>query len=287
MKNQEINTSQCIIQPPVGYLGINYSFPNPNPQWGSTRKQGCYNFDCDFSLGSQPDTRVGTFLSFNATFNHSSGNLPAYHVGGNQGGYFGVQVKSPGEYIAIFSIWWALDAVAGAWGETKSEVEAWYVEGNPWKPGITGPPWPDSGRKWAGGPFKSCRTPITLKENSKYRMRIWELGSTEHPTEPEWWGCWLIDLNSNEEQFIGKIQVPASWGWLDGTAAGGFMEYFDALPEGCASIPSSATTVFNAKANNSGQIGSTSVNLYGACLDALKARTTIESDKTGCTIKIV
>ena len=273
------NLSVKKVVPPQGYLGINYEFPDPNPNnQADPQKPGLYNYDYDFSLGSNPDTRVGTFLSFNAKFNNSDKDLPPYHVGGIQGGYFGVQVLSPGVYQAIFSIWWALAAEAGPEGQTVDNVEAWYSDDDPWNPPITNPPWP-TGRKWAGGPFRSCRTPISLEENTNYRIRIWEESQGNG-----WWGSWLINLSTNEQQFIGKIQVPAHWGRLNGDHAGGFMEFFNAMPNGCDSIPGSTTSILNGKANNGTQTGKTSVNLYGQCEQNLSPRTSLNCDDTGCTV---
>ncbi|KAI0560992.1 hypothetical protein FGB62_95g067 [Gracilaria domingensis] len=34
------------------------------------------------------------------------------------------------------------------------------------------------------------------------------------PDQPEWWGAWVMDMETAQETFIGQIKVPASWRYV-------------------------------------------------------------------------
>lgn len=279
------NTALGQVKPPQGYIGFRLNFPNPDPVYWNGTQKGFYNFDYEILLKNSSDALAGTFWAFNFSFRDSTKTLPANHVGGEQGGYVGLQVKGSNDSLAIFSIWWALDARPGPGANCVEDIEAWYNDANPWAPAITSMDQTDSSRKVAGGPFRSCRLPITLSANTKYRIRLWEISNARKPNEPEWWGAWLIDVTNGKEYLIGQIQTPGEWSWLNG-GTGGFIEHFGLMPNGCASIPASQNTIFPTRADNGSQLSTTEAYLYGNCETDLKSRTSIDCDSGQCDITI-
>jgi hypothetical protein len=265
------------VDPPQGYLSFDRSFTEPSVWNGD--KDGFFNFDFDFVLHDTSSQLAGTFWANNFTFRDSDTSLPSNHVGGDQGGYLGVQIIDSNNSIAIFSVWWAQDAEAGPGATCIDGLEAWYNDSNPFDPPITNINSVDPSRPLAGGPFMSCRLPIDLVSNARYRLRLWVL------SEPgDWWGAWLINVDTGDEQFIGKIQLPNSWQWLN-ASAGGFIEHFGPMPDGCDSIPASESTYFAATADN-GITSSLSANLYGDCMTPLSSRTNISCASGQCDVSI-
>jgi hypothetical protein len=143
----------------------------------------------------------------------------------------------------------------------------------------------DADRPLAGGPFRSCRLPITLGADQSYRIRIWQLADARKPDDPEWWGAWLINDSKGTEQLIGQLQTPGSWGWLTG-AAGGFIEHFGPMPQGCASIPPSTSRYDTVKADNGAFTSSISASVYGDCKAGLDGRTAIECGGGECRVTV-
>jgi len=101
------------------------------------------------------------------------------------GGYIGLQVVGS-QKKAIFSIW---DAITGE-------------PGNPFQEG--------DGHGW------QIIINYDWKLNRKYRLRIWEFNVEQNGDE--WWLAAVYDYASGVDTIIGKILVPAAWGWLDATS---------------------------------------------------------------------
>ena len=84
---------------------------------------------------------------------------------------------------------------------------------------------------------------------------------------------------------IGDLQVPGSWGWLEGRA-GGFIEHFGPMPQGCDSIPASSSTFFAVSADGGSRQSSISAYVYGKCKDSLQPRTQINCADGRCDIEL-
>lgn len=100
-------------------------------------------------------------------------------INGN-GGYIGLQVVGS-QKKAVFSIW---DAISGDPGHMIDE----------------------------GGSVWSIVVDYDWELGQKYRLRIWEL--EEDQNGDEWWMGSVYDYATGTDFIIGKILVPASWGWL-------------------------------------------------------------------------
>jgi len=101
------------------------------------------------------------------------------------GGYLGLQIVGSQKKV-IFSIW---DAITGE-------------PGNPFQEG--------DGHGW------QIIINYDWKLNRKYRLRIWELNVEQNGDE--WWLAAVYDYASGVDTIIGKILVPAAWGWLSNTS---------------------------------------------------------------------
>ncbi|MBT8079150.1 MAG: hypothetical protein KJO31_11290 [Gammaproteobacteria bacterium] len=277
--------AQTTVSPPQGYIAFDRVFDGPPPTASNGTQTGYYAFDYDFTLGNTSEELAGTFWANNINFHNSSSALPPNHVGGDQGGYVGVQVKSATESIAIFSIWWALDARPGPDAHCVEAVEAWYNDDRPWEPRIHAMSDTDPSRPVAGGPFRSCRLPISLQPNTPYRLRLVEVADAREPDAPEWWGATFTNLSTGEEQWIGQLQVPGSWSWLQ-SSAGGFIEHFGPMPAGCDSIPATSSAFLATSANNGDATSSNSARLYGQCEAALQPHTNIQCRDGRCQVDI-
>lgn len=277
--------AQSNVTPPQGYIGFTRVFPGPPPEYWNGTQRGHYAFQYQFELGNTSGELAGTFWSNSIRFRNSAAGLPPNHVGGSQGGYLGVQVKSRIESIAIFSIWWALDARPGPGGHCVDQIEAWYNDDRPFDPPIRSMSEVDPSRRVAGGPFRSCRVPIELAVNETYQLRVYEVGDARKPNTPEWWGASLVNVSTGKEQAIGQLLVPASWGWLE-SHAGGFIEHFGPMPAGCDSIPATSSTFFAATADKGSFESSISANLYGKCKASLHARSNIDCAAGQCVIEV-
>jgi hypothetical protein len=71
----------------------------------------------------------------------------------------------------------------------------------------------------------SCRIKYNWQEGRKYRVRVWELEKAEAPETGTWWGSWVMDMETQKEEFIGKILVPESWQRLSNQSFN-FTEYW-------------------------------------------------------------
>jgi uncharacterized protein DUF3472 len=257
------------ISPPQGYIGFDVDFRSA--AGSNAVPNEFYNVDLPLMFNSPLANHHGTFWSHQFTFTNSTAGLPSNHIGGEQGGYFGLQVLPDGHQIAIFSIWWASAAQPGAGASCTSDVEMWYQDDKPFDPPITDAAKTDHRRHVDGGPFRSCRLPVTLAAGRKYRLRIWKVGDPDKTAGAKWWGAWLINDDTKEEQQVGQMEVRSAWGGLS-VGSTGFMEQFGPMPAGCQSIPSSTTTFFPATANAGSFTAKMSTNVYGACENAVKAR---------------
>lgn len=277
--------AQATVTPPQGYIAFDRVFEGPPPTpWNGTQI-GFSAFDYDFTLSNTAGDVAGTFWANNFTFHNSTSALPANHVGGDQGGYLGVQVKSATESIAIFSIWWALDARPGPGAECIEAVEAWYGDDRPWEPRIHSMSDTDASRPVAGGPFRSCRLPIDLNPDTPYRLRVVEVADAREPDKPEWWAATFTDLSTGTEQYIGQLQVPGSWSWLQSNA-GGFIEHFGPMPDGCGSIQATSSAFLATSADNGAAESFIKARLYGKCAETLKPKTKIDCRNDRCQIDI-
>lgn len=250
------------VNPPQGYISVNNTFAT-NPA------EGFFNVDFHLKIRNL-DSLAGTFWANTFTFHNSTAQLPKNHVGGDQGGYLGLQVIDPGSYLAIFSIFWATDAPANLLGpgaQVVRAIEMWYDDAHPFDPPITDPAHTDPNRKVAGGPYLSIRAPVALRSDTKYRLRIWALANPGKTG----WSAYLMDEDAQKEVTIGNLEVPPTWGDI-GQNPGGFMERFKDMPNGCVSIPASTTIYYPATANGGSILSSLSTNVYGACQAEVQPR---------------
>jgi hypothetical protein len=252
---------------PQGYLGVDNVFDR-NPA------EGFQSVDFYLTIHDLASLR-STFWSNTFTFHNSASGLPPNHVGGDQGGYLGVQVIAPENHIAIFSIWWATGSTPMNGASVTTDVEMWYNDANPFKPPITDPAHTDPNRKVAGGPYTSLRLPITLLPDVKYRLR---LASARAPFSG--WTASVRNEVTGVETVLGVLDVPPSWGGVNANP-GGFMEFFGQLPNGCASIPPSTTTFHRAMANEGGISSTVSTRVYGACQEDISGRYTATRSADG------
>jgi hypothetical protein len=273
--------------PPQGYASLNQDFGPVDPVYWNGTQRGFWRVDLPLRLGSDPSALRGTFWALNFSFRDSSASTlyPAGYVGGDQGGYVGLQVLDDGSQVAIFSVWWARAAQAGRGATCLRDIEMWYDDDRPFEPPITGVRKVDTSRRSAGGPFMSCRLPVTLTRGAQYRVRIGEIADALQPDADEWWGAWLIGPDG-AERLIGRIQTPGAWGWLN-PGIGGFIEHFTAMPDGCASIPASRTVLGAAVADGGAYVARPAFGFYGTCGPATAARAAASTCSTSrCTIAI-
>jgi hypothetical protein len=283
--NADVSIAQTNVSPPQGYIGFQRAFDGPLPEYRNGTQRGHYAFHYEFRLDNTSSELAGTFWSNSIRFHNSTADLPSNHVGGSQGGYLGVQVLNETESIAIFSIWWALDARPGPGAHCVDQIEAWYNDDRPFDPPVHTMDEVDASRPLAGGPFRSCRLPIELVAGDTYQLRVVEVSDANEPDAPEWWGATLYNVSKDEEQWIGQLQVPGSWGWLEGHA-GGFIEHFGPMPNGCDSIPASSSMFVATTADDGSFTSSISARVYGQCEPSISARSTIECEGDRCAVEV-
>jgi hypothetical protein len=81
------------------------------------------------------------------------------------------------------------------------------------------------------------------------------------------------------------VRVPAGWGRLT-SEAGGFIEQFGPMPEGCASIPASETVIEGATGNDGVVQAQVSLNIYGNCEAAIRPRFSETREGNGVRVKV-
>src|SRR4051812_25157673 len=176
-----IHAHAAEVSPPQGYIGFDVDFKSAYA--ANALPKEFYNVDLPLMFNTPLSNHRGTFWSHQFTFTNSSAGLPPNHRGGEQGGYFGLQVLPDGHHMAIFSIWWASAAQPGAGANCTSAVEMYYLDDKPFQPPISDAAKSDPRRKVDGGPFRSCRLPVNLVAGRKYTLRIWKTGDAG-----KWWG---------------------------------------------------------------------------------------------------
>ena len=184
-------------------------------------KIGFYNFDVELTIQKEAPAGFGLFWAHQ------------FHFKDGVNGYIGLQQGSgwaPGSgKIAIFSIWEAENAEPGS--------------------GCSCGPFTGEGEGW------SCRVAYNWLPNRAYRLRIWPLGSewvveNHEAHEYQWWGGWVMDIQTGIETYIGKILIPIPyrWKWLDSSVVWG-AEYFSGV-ETCADAPQASALFDNPRADN-------------------------------------
>lgn len=268
------------VTPPQGYISIERSFSIAAPEYYDGTQKGFYNIDFPFTfLTFDAETSKGTFWNNGFDFQTASvPNLPAnYGSKVGAGNYLGLQVDDNGQGKVIFSIWWAEASKNGPGATCTEGNEIYYQNVTPYE-GIPDLKSVDTSRVWDGGRYHNCILDVTLQENVAYVLRVWELEEATKPDEPEWWGAWLINEKAGTEQFVGKIQVPGDFGWL-APNAGGFIEHFGDMPNGCDSIPTGKMTYSAARADSGNFVSDNVVaSVYGLCEANVKERIKL----TGC-----
>lgn len=222
-----------------GMVSVKHQWPKaPNYEYG---QEGFYNQDTFLTINSAPVNSY-YFWAQQFWFINGNGGYMGLQTGGNLNGH---ETK-----IAIFSIWDALDAVAG---QAKNSY---------------------AGPFGGEGVGYSCKIEYDWQDNVEYRVRLWELSDARKPEEPEWWGAWIMDMSTQEETFIGKILVPANWKWLN-SSGNFFVEYF--LPtNGCENVPYAKATLSVPRREN-GTVQPISAPIaeeYGVCKSV--AKTTVK-----------
>ncbi len=195
-------TTEQEILTPGGMAYMWYDWPTPLPAYWDNNHIGFYNFDIFLTIIVSPGVQGDYFWAHQFHFNQGNGGYIGLQTNGS------IQAQQVGK-MAVFSIWNALGAEPGA----GASSEQFAGEGVGW----------------------SCRIPYEWEEGRTYRLRIWELCCAEEPWEDEWWAAWIMDTSTNQETFIGKIKVPASWQWLDENSVA-WVEYYGQVND-CASTP--------------------------------------------------
>lgn len=186
---------------PGGMAYVWYDWPQPLPVYWNGTQIGFYNFDVFLTVDNDPGTSSAYFWAHQFGFK------------GGDGGYMGLQTNGymQGRWVgkmAIFSIWNAKAAKSGP----GAACERFSGEGEGW----------------------SCRMQYNWVQGRTYRLRLWELCCAERPWEDEWWGAWIMDTITGQEVFIGQIQVPSSWDWLNSSVV--WVEYYGSVSN-CSAIP--------------------------------------------------
>ncbi len=196
----QVGLAQGSVTP--GHMAVvQYYWPQLPVYWGGTQI-GFYNFDVFLTTDVDPGTQSYYFWAHQ--FHFKEGDV----------GYMGLQTNGymQGRWVgkmAIFSIWNAVAAKPGPGAACE-----WFTRQN--------------GEGW------SCRMQYNWVQGRTYRLRLWELCCAEKPWEDEWWGAWILDTTTGQEVFLGQIQVPASWQWLDWSQV--WVQYYGSV-SGCSAIP--------------------------------------------------
>ena len=208
-------------EPPQHILEIAYKdLPSPLPKYQSGSRTGFYNLDFFETIDKADTTQIHDM--FWASGFYFSGHGGAY-------GYTGLQVAGVGDMKIIFSIWGATIDPANKNCNQGQEV----------------------------GAVASCIMPYAWKVGTKYRFRIWATGLSKDvkgATDGEWWSAFVLDTATNKETFIARLKVPADYNWI-GTPQG-FVEYFGALPDKCATAVPAATAIYGVLQTNAGNYSS-------------------------------
>lgn len=215
---------------PGGMVAVGHKFP-ADPV--NDKQTGYYNLDMFLTIDVEPKGKSHYFWATQFFFHNGNGGYMGLQTGANMGG---TEMK-----IAIFSIWDALDAKKGS------------VEGA------------EAGTFGGEGVGYQCKIPFDWKEDTQYRLRLFEVADARYPDQPEWWGAWVMDMETMDETQIGQIKVPADWGWMKGSSDF-FVEYYLSTPS-CEEIPHQKATLHSPTREN-GQVRPTAITkaeTYGTC----------------------
>ncbi|MES2394129.1 MAG: DUF3472 domain-containing protein [Acidobacteriota bacterium] len=111
---------------------------------------------------------------------HSTYWSMIFSMPSSDGGYLGLQTdgnrfdKSTGD-TAIFSLWGAIKSNGPACGDFGGE-----------------------------GTGLSCRLAFPITPNHWYRLRVWKVSANSRGV---WWGAWIMDETTNQETYLGQIEV--------------------------------------------------------------------------------
>lgn len=178
-----------------------------------------------------------------------------YNFVGGETAYMGLQTAEDdnGEptKLALFSIWGAKNAASAPNGSSG----AFGHEGSGW----------------------SCRITYNWEVNRMYRIRVWNLGKDSSNEEDYWWGAWVQDTETGEEQFIGKILVPSTYKGIASSSLD-FVEFYgnqDGQRYPCSSIEYTKS-IYNFPTLNDGAVSPTNVSYeaYGECTTVAKIKAT-------------
>lgn len=229
-------------------------------------KSPCGMTEAKFAWPSTPTYRDNIQKGFNnldffLTINKESPNYFWAHqfffLEGN-GGYMGLQSSAlfKGEVtkIAIFSIWDSINAQPAKGGT----AEQFDNEGNGY----------------------SCKIKFNWESEKQYRIRLGKFGIAGKLNENNWWGAWVLDTLTLKEEFIGKMQLPASWKCLTSNSVN-FVEYWglqDGQVHSCSEIPyTKATFTFPTLENGTVKPTNVKYQTYGDCSSIAKINKTISN----------
>ena len=264
------------VTPPQGYIALDHTI---NPGAPSELSDLEYNF----TFNSFDVSQAGTFWANTFAMANSENNalFPDNYVGGQQGGYIGLQKRPDGTDIAIFSIFWGLDTRAAPGVTAVNDIEMWYLDDNPFDPPIRDLSDVDTSRVTAGGPFSSLRIDVDLVAGDDYAF------SLQQSADPQGdlWSASLINKTQNTSQDFGGNIVPEAWGGLNAANIGGFVEHFGPMPEGCDSIPASNAT-FKSATTSAGDATTLSPRVYGLCQENIEARAQLSCTGSECNVVV-
>ena len=182
--------------------------PNANAMWTHWQQgPGVYRYTQNFTV-----QRVGRDTFWASQFNFVENPAGGGYVGVQNNGY---AFSFGNTDMAIFSLWDAIraepgeGAVCGAFG--------------------------------GEGEGLSCRAPISLQDGSRFMVRVHQVGPNSKTDNTTEYGASVINLDTNERRFLGKITVK---GEVNMTAPNNFIEYFGPEKE-CMERPLAIAT-FNA-----------------------------------------
>ncbi|NKC16484.1 MAG: DUF3472 domain-containing protein [Gammaproteobacteria bacterium] len=222
---------------PGGMIAVKHEWPSEPTYWNGQQK-GFYNLDTFLTINKAPTGKSYYFWAQQFWFDGGDGGYMGLQTGANLGG--------KEQKIAIFSIWKALDAKKG--------------DGRDAFAGTFG----------GEGTGYSCKIAYDWQEGTEYRLRLWEIADARKPTEPEWWGAWVMNMKTKQETFIGQIQVPADWKWMT-SSTNFFVEYYLSV-SACDQTPYAKATLHAPTRENSTvhPTGAPTLETYGNCKSVAK-----------------
>lgn len=143
--------------------------------WPSTQT-GYSSFEWNVTVLKDP-TPAGYFWSHQFGFKNGNGGYAGLQSNGTR--------RSDGSIgkLAIFSIWDTTESQGPACGKFGGEGEG-----------------------------QSCSVAYEWIVNRSYKFRVSKISGDSNGS---WWGAWVKDTVTQEEEYIGQIKLPASWGALN------------------------------------------------------------------------